>query len=874
MPEWAHPEGTDEQHPARLLGQRLDAARRRRGWTYGQMEEHTGVPRSTLQYLVRRRRRAPDYHELRALVDRLDESWDGEWERLWRLAVDADARQGRAAEPDRPSPVPGLPRPFQLPADTEHFTGRARELERLLGLAARDGTTPIAVVTGMAGIGKSTLVVNAAHRMASAFPDGVLFVDLHGFTPEAEATPPGSVLDTLLRGLGVPGGQIPPRLDAVTALYRSALAGRRVLVVLDNAFDEAQARPLLPGVPGCLVLVTSRRRLAGLDEAEHLILDTLDPAEAAALFRRVVGAKGGLTDQVVDRIVELCAYLPLAIRITGARLRVSRATPAAALCAQLEAEATRLAVLHDGERSVSAAFTVSYRHLPDEQRRMFRLLSLARGPDVDSHAAAALADLDPEPAGRLLDGLEAVSIVEQRSTGRYRFHDLLRPYATQCAVADEPEAGRGAALTRLLDHYTASAAIAMNVAYPHEVDHRPRVTVPATPTPRPRTAARAVEWLDTEHANLMAAARHGSAGHTLLLSAILHRHLYIGGHYADAHELHTAALEVALAGGDEAAQLTALIGLGDIAFATTQDDDAAARYHQALRIGRGLRDRDGERAALLGLGRVYQATGRYEEAEDRLRQSLAIARELGHRDGEHAALYPLGYVYRLIGRHNEAEDCLHRSLAIAREIGNRKGENATLIGLGYVHLLTGKYVRAEECLVQATVIAKDLGDRVGTLRALNVLGEVHRRTGHHERAVDRLTEALTLARDIGDRNGEVEALWNLGHVHRATGDLTTATSHLGHALRLATDIGDRNGIFEALHGLGHIQHATGRAAEALASHQAALDIAVDLNQPHDQARAHDGLAHAHQALGDADRARLHRQHALDIHAELGNPGVG
>jgi tetratricopeptide (TPR) repeat protein/transcriptional regulator with XRE-family HTH domain len=883
MADSAHAEAPDEQHPARLLGQRLDTARRRRGWTYGQMEAHTGVPRSTLQYLVRRRRRAPDYHELRALVDRLGEHWDGEWERLWRCAVDADAvaattaedqeQQAGGPELDRPR-VSGLPRPFQLPADTVHFTGRERELERLLGLATGARATPVAVVAGMAGIGKSALVTRAAHHMSGAFPEGVLFVDLHGFTPDAEATTPASALDTLLRGLGVPGEQIPPRLDAMTALYRSALAGGRVLVVLDNAFDESQVRPLLPGAPGCLVLVTSRRRLAGLDDAEHILLDTLEPAQASALFHSVVGARGEHPPAVVDRIVSLCAYLPLAIRIAGARLRVSRATTAAALCAQMEAEATPLATLHDGERSVDAVFSVSYRHLPDDQRRLFRLLSLVPGPDVDRHAAAALAGVEPELAAVRLDGLEAVSVVEQPSTGRYRFHDLLRSYAARRVVADEPEPERRAALARLLDHYTHTASMAMDLAHPHEAAQRPRVAPAATRGPDLRTAAAAVEWLDDEHANLMAAARHGSGRHAVPLSAILHRHLYIGGHYADAHDLHTRALEFARADGDRGAQPTALVGLGDIAFATTRDDDAAAHYGEALLITRDLGDRAGERAALLGLGRVHQATGRHQEAEDCLRRSLAIAREAGDRNGEHAALYPLGYVYRLVGRHEEARDCLERSLAIAREIGNRKGENGTLIGLGYVHLLTGEYDRAEECLREATAIAKDLGDRVGTLRALNVLGEVHRRTGHHERAAERLTEALALATDIGDRNGEVEALWNLGHVHHAMAAFDTATSHLEHALRLATDIGDRNGIFEALHGLGHAQQATGHANDALASHLAALEVARDLNQPHDQARAHDGIGHAHHALGDVESAHRHWRQARDIHAELGSPATG
>ena len=378
-------------------------------------------------------------------------------------------------------------------------------------VATTRGTVVISAVDGMAGVGKTALAVHAAHQLADRFEDGVLFTDLHGFTPGAEPTSPEHALDSLLRGLGVPGDQIPPDLTARTALYRTVLGRRRVLIVLDNAADETQLQPLLPSAPGCWVLVTSRRRLAGLDDAAHLSLPALPPSEAAALFRALVADRVNPTDdRNIEQIVSQCGYLPVAIRIAAARLRANRASTPARLLAELTDALDNghgLDWLSDGHRAVTAALEVSYRHLTHDQQHAFRLLGLHPGSDVEPYALAALAHTTVAQAQRLLDDLHAANLVDQPVYHRYTLHDLVATYARNLAAVD-PEPDRHAALDRLFDHYAHVTSAAMDLAYPWEADLRPRTPPTATPTPSLGDDQQARQWLDTELDNLLATAHY------------------------------------------------------------------------------------------------------------------------------------------------------------------------------------------------------------------------------------------------------------------------------------------------------------------------------------------------------------------------------
>jgi tetratricopeptide (TPR) repeat protein/DNA-binding winged helix-turn-helix (wHTH) protein len=735
-----------------------------------------------------------------------------------------------------PTPAPGLVRqlPRQLPAPPQLFTGRISELADLVKLHDAS-TVVITAIDGMAGIGKTALAVQAAHQILDRYPDGQLFIDLHGYTDAVAPIEPGQALDQMLRSLGVPGERIPTGLAERTGLYRSRLADQRILIVLDNAATETQLAPLLPGAPGCLVLVTSRRRLAGLDHTHTLSLDTLPPADATALLRRSLEENrlAGQPPDLLTELVELCGRLPLAIRIAAARLRSHPTWDLAYLARRLHDQQHRLHELAAGQRSITATLDLSYHDLTPDQQRTYRHLGLHFGPDIDPYATAALLDTDLPEAGRMLDQLLEAHLLQEPAPGRYQFHDLTRAHATHTATRDEPHHHRQAALNRLLDYYRHTASMAMNTAYPYERERRPHVPPAHTPTPDQPNPTAALTWLNSELPNLLAAARHatecGRPTHLLHLSTILHRHLRTGGRSHDAIVLHRQALTTARAGGDQPAELDALVGLGH----------------------------------------VLRVQGRSEEATDHYQQAVQLARATGEHARELDALVGLGDIHRLQSRYEQATEHYGQALQLARATGSQEDELEALVGLGYIRLTQGRYEQAADCFQQAVQLARATAHQSGELDALTALGHVHRLEGRYQQASDYYEPALQLAHATGHRNAEQTVLTGLGGLHRRQGHYDRATDYYQRLLGLAQQSGNRNYQFEAEQGLGRLQHATGHPEAAITHHGRALALANELGQPDDQARAHDGLAHAHHTLHQPEQARTHWQHALDILTRLG-----
>jgi DNA-binding SARP family transcriptional activator/tetratricopeptide (TPR) repeat protein len=730
------------------------------------------------------------------------------------------------AAPMRPAPHPGAsPVPRQLPADIRSFTGREAELIRLLTLAAgRPQALLVHAIDGMAGIGKTALAVHAAHRLADRFVDGQLFVDLHGFTDGVSPIAPADALDCMLRGLGLSGEQIPHALEARAALYRTRLATKRVLIVLDNAATEEQVRPLLPGAPTCLVLITSRVRLT-ISDAEPLTLSALSPAEALDLFVHTAGEARlrSAESDLLTRIVELCGRLPLAIRIAAARLRARQNWSVEHLADRLHDQRHRLTELSAGGLSVSAAIDLSYHHLSPLARRVYRLLGLHPGSDLDTLAAAALADLPVQDAGDLLDHLIDAHLLTEPVPGRYRFHDLIRAHAAAMAAQVDGAEDRQAALTRLSDHYVNTACVAMDVAYPFDSARRPGIRGPLRPGPAFTDHAGAIAWLDTELSNVLAVAAAGpdDARH---LSATLHHHLRVQAQCRHAVALHDRARQAAQAAGHAGDELMALCRLGEIDVQQFRYAQAADHFERAMAMAAATGNRLGELRALVGLGHLSHPQDRYASAAEYFGRALELARATGEHTIQLDALQGLANVNRHINEYDQAADNLAEALEIARATGNRHGELDTLWALGHLFWFQDRRDEAARCHEQALAMAHAIGNRSGELRALVGLGYVHFFQDLYEPAADYYQRILRLAPEIGDRNSQFEALYGLGQVHRVAGRLDQAIWHCQAALAIAKDIGQVSDQARALHGLAHANHGLGHTALAREHWQRALDI--------------------------------------------------
>ncbi|WP_410643768.1 BTAD domain-containing putative transcriptional regulator [Amycolatopsis sp. lyj-346] len=723
--------------------------------------------------------------------------------------------------------VPAAAPPFgsgnYLPRDVDPFVGRVAETGRLTAAAGR---AAVFGICGMAGVGKTALAVHLGHRFAGRFPDGQLFADLHAHGPDG-ALPPEAALDSLLRQLGVDGARIPDRLDQRAALWRSLLAGRTALVVLDDAADAAQVRPLLPGGPGSLVLITSRARLSSIDAVTTVSLDVLAPAEAAQLLTRVAGAdlsSGGSGwesprpgaeprfhhrrtehDPAVAELARLCGHLPLALRIAAARLRDRPLWTVAHLAGLLRDEHRRLAELSTGDRSVGAAFTLSYRQLTEPQQRLFRLLGEFPGTDFDAGAAAAIAGREPRETERLLEELVDVHLLSQPALGRYRFHDLIRDHARATGRAG-PATAREAAATRMFDYYLHVAGRAADVLEPTRKRFRPAGSPPSC-GPEFGTAAESLAWLEAERANLAAVAA-AAAGrdrprHCWQLVQTLWRFYFVRGHVHDWIRTHRLALSVVRDPVAEA-ELRKNLGLGQ----WRSGDFAAAigQHHRALALDRANDDEWGQAKTHNHLGFIHARGGSHDEALGHHRRAAELYRTAGDRCGEARALVGLGDLHYHAGRLAQGAADFRRGLDLAHEVGDRWGEALAAIGLGF----TAAPRHARGYLERGLEHARAAGDRWAESLALTGLGMVHHTEGGLPEAANCLRQAVTLAQNAGDRWWERRATTALGRVHSALGrDAEAAVLHR-RAVQLARELGDEAAEAEAAAALAEMPVAHGR----------------------------------------------------------------
>ncbi|WP_433078108.1 BTAD domain-containing putative transcriptional regulator [Dactylosporangium sp. CA-052675] len=659
--------------------------------------------------------------------------------------------------PPAPSPVtvaapePSRTRPAQIPLAVRTFAGRDGQLARLDALLPAEWTQPgsavfVAVVSGTAGVGKSALAVHWAHRVADRFPDGQLYVNLRGFDPADAPMPPADAVRGFLAALGVPAERIPADLAGLSALLRSRLAGRRVLILLDNARDAEQVRPLLPAAPGCLVVVTSRDPLTSLVAIEGAVpvpVGLLTDAEARDLLVSRLGARRVAAEPAaVERIVARCARLPLALAVVAGRAATRPELPLSALADELGARRSTLDAIAgaDPASDLRAVFSWSYRALSPAAAGVLRRMSLGPGPDLGIDAVASLAGVPAAAARAALAELDRAGLVVEQRPGRYTFHDLLRAYATELAESHDPDAGRAAALHRLLEHYVGTAQAAAQQLDPAR-DPQPRAARhPAIAVPAP-PRERAQAWFAEEHRALLAAVHRAAElrldEHTWRLAAALTTFLDWHGRWPE----------------------------------------LVAIQEAALRALRRLGDRPGQGAASCELGQMYARIGRFDEAHQYLWTALCLFEQLDDAPGLARAHYHLGWLQHAQRRYRDALSHSEQALALFERLGDKLWRARALNATGWLLGQLGEYEQALHRCRDALVENREVGDRHGEAGTWDAVGYAHHRLGDPRQAVACYGHALRAYRELGDRSGEACVLCHLGDAHADLGDAAAAADN-------------------------------------------------------------------------------------------------
>ncbi|AVH58143.1 MULTISPECIES: AfsR/SARP family transcriptional regulator [Streptomyces] len=699
------------------------------------------------------------------------------------------------AEPSAPAAEPAAApvRPAQLPATVTDFTGRAsfvQELSDVLASAssAEGRVMAVSALAGIGGVGKTTLAVHVAHQARSSFPNGQLYVDLQG--AGSRAAEPETVLGAFLRALGTADPAIPDSLEERSALYRSVLDGRRVLVLLDNARDAAQVRPLLPGTEGCAALVTSRVRMVDLAGAHLVDLDVMSPEEALQLFTKIVGQERVASErEAALDVVAACGFLPLAIRIAASRLAARRTWTVSVLAAKLADERRRLDELQAGDLAVKATFELGYGQLEPAQARAFRLLGLADGPDISLAAAAAVLDLPVDDTEDLLESLVDMSLLESAAPGRYRYHDLVRLYARACAERDEqPPGERGAAMSRLLDFYLATAARVYAIERPGDrtVDH---LEVTRHPGQEFSDDGKALDWLHSEAACILACVQQSLGPETL-----------------------RRGVDLLLAAKD-----------------LTESGASSLTYEAATRAARDAADALGDAHAAgrcrVTLTQVLSTAGRFDEAAEEAERATALGQAAKDPWTSGNAPNELGIIAICRNEHAAGEAHLLKAIDSFRADGNRPGEASALCNLSRVLVSMDRTSAGIELVQQGIAIYDELGLTVRLANARYALGIALGYAGRGNEALQQLTEALTIFIENRQRLWEGTTHFRIAQVHLAARRPAKAAQHAEQALSTGCIGGDwmRANVLtllgRALEGLGQVDRARACWNEALTIHE-------------------------------------------------------
>jgi tetratricopeptide (TPR) repeat protein len=721
---------------------------------------------------------------------------------------------------------------YQPPHEIADFTGREDAVRTVRGLLEPSGSrATVLAIAGRAGVGKTALANRVAHQMRSSFPDGQLYVNLRG--PETQRLKPEEVQTELLMELGVPRGSIEKQLEARTRQYREQLAGGQVLLVLDNAAEEAQVQPLLPDSPGSAVLITSRKQLRDLGDRAALTLGALDPDEATELLGRMVGPLRVESEpEAAARIVALCGCLPLAIRIAGARFAADGDAPLAALASRLDRERKSLTRRGVNDLEVRAGFALNYENLDAEERRTFRLLGLVNAPDFPPWVASALNGSDPATTSRLITGLIAAEVLEMaritpNSEVRYRLHDVLRVLARERLAAEEPTVAEEAALRDLLQVSLGLAGRGAELLEPGpEQQPREQSSLARFSSVVDRLAVDPASWFERERFSLLAATeqacQRGLLETTWELARAQTYFLKLRTHWTDWRHMQVLARLASQRDGNRRATANALRSLGDVYTQLGQLKRAVARLERASAIFGELDDGHGLAWTLVGLGNALREQGLFSKAIGHFLAARDLFDNVGDLRGQAWSREGLGVLYRQQGKFPDCLAQLEEGLELFRQIKDRRGEAYCLVILGTVERDKGRVELALGWFDQAAPIFRRLADRHGETFVLLNKGHMLREQGAHAEAARIFRDCLEVFEQLSDDTGMAWTIWNLGMAQHGLGDDELAMSQFRQALDLFTTLGDRRGVAWTFTGLGLMHLDRGQVEEA----RTELDLAV------------------------------------------------
>jgi len=773
----------------------------------------------------------------------------------------AGPRPGRIAQPDT------------LPPETAEFVGRSEELELLT--REHDAAPRVKVIEGTAGVGKTALALQAARAVAGQYPDGTFYLNLHSHDPGHPSLGAAEALHRLLRMLTTPATPIPDATGERAALLRAQLSRRRAIVILDDAGQDDQIRPLLPGAGECLILITTRRTFPGLEGVRALTLEALPVNDAITLFQRVAGPRTAQDEAEAAVAVQLCGRLPLAIQLAAARLARDYPPRIGDLVEELSRSPARAGSTGSASPEVLSAFDLAYRCLDPAHQRFFRRLGVSPCAYISLPAAAALG------GGTLAEAEEAVAallghhLLARAPAGQFQFHDLIRGYAAKRAAQEDSRSEQRQAVGRLLDYYLRTANEADLALHPF----RRRMTVPRPRRPAAGTALSAQQdaagWLDAEWRNILQAAdyagRHEWKERCADLTHALAGFLEIRAYWDEAIVAHTLALQASRDLADPARTAQASLELSEVSQQTGRYEAALPLAEEAAGICRSLADRRGEADALDQIGMAHQRAGRSREALAYFHEARILYHYIADQDGVATTLSHSGIASWQLGRYPDATEHLYEALSVYQGVGDRRGEAKTLNNLGRMQLYLGYHRDALEGYQKSLEIFRQIGGAQNEAILYHNIGAVYHYKGSYEEALTAYGRALAIYHDIGDLLNEAGVLNEIGAVYQSAERYDEALIYHEKAQSIAGEIGNLNQQVTALRGIAGVSRGSGRYAEAFEHYQAALRMAREIGDPYEEAKILEGIAEATLSTRRPDAARIALRQALDIFERLGVP---